>query len=140
MNIVSLTIDSCPTHVPLVGVCAKEMAVDYFSVDHLSEIEQALVELVNNCIEHAYSGQNGCQITVQYMLENDRLVIKVTDQGKQFDPKRLENLDADFDYDPLDIDNLPEGGFGLKIIKSCMDEVLYNRINGNNQWSLTKYI
>jgi serine/threonine-protein kinase RsbW len=139
MSHVSLTIDSRPENVPLVGSCAKEMAAEFFSVDKLSEIEQALTETVNNCIEHAYSGSEDRQITINYALSNDRLSIEIIDQGKQFDPERLNNLDTDFDYDPLDINNLPEGGFGLKVIKSCMDEVNYRREDDKNHWSLTKF-
>lgn len=139
MNCVSLTIDSRPENVPLVGSCAKGMAAEFFSLDKLAEIEQALAETVNNCIEHAYSGSEDHQIAVNYTLSGDRLCIEIIDQGKQFDPERLNNLDADFDYDPLDINNLPEGGFGLKVIKSCMDEVNYRREDGKNHWSLTKF-
>jgi serine/threonine-protein kinase RsbW len=140
MNHVSLTIDSRPENVPLVGACAKEIAGDSFSVEKLSEIEQALVETVNNCIEHAYCGSEDRQITIKYVLSNDRLFVEITDQGKQLDTQHLNNLHAAFNYDPFDIDNLPEGGFGLKVINSCMDEVNYRREDGKNHWTLTKFV
>ncbi|MEQ1738634.1 MAG: ATP-binding protein [Methyloglobulus sp.] len=139
MNHVSLTIDSRPENVPLVCTCAKGMVDGFFSVDKLAEIEQALAEAVNNCIEHAYSGSEDYQILIKYTLSDDRLFIEITDEGKPFDPEHLNNLKSDFDYDPFDIDNLPEGGFGLKVIKSCMDEVNYHREDGKNHWRLTKY-
>ena len=138
MNRVSLTIDSRPENVPLACACVKELVTEFFPIDKLLEIEQALAETVNNCIEHAYSGSEDQQITINYAISNDRLLIEIIDQGKQFDPERLKNLNTDFDYDPLDIDSLPEGGFGLKVIKSCMDEVNYQREDGKNHWSLTK--
>lgn len=139
MNRVSLTIDSRPENVPLACTCVKELVTKFFPVDKLLEIEQALAETVNNCIEHAYSGSEDQQITINYAISNNRLFIEIIDQGKQFDSEHLKNLNTDFDYDPLDINNLPEGGFGLKVIKSCMDEVNYYREDGKNHWSLTKH-
>ncbi len=139
MNHVSLVIDSRPENVPLVGAYARELVGNFFSEVKLTEIEQALAETVNNCIEHAYGGSGRNQILINYTLANDRLIVEVTDQGKPFDAERMKNLTAEFDYDSLDIDNLPEGGFGLKVIKSCMDEVNYRREDGKNCWSLAKY-
>lgn len=140
MNQISLTIDSRPENVPLAGLCAKEFAGNVFNTEQLSNIEQALVETVNNCIEHAYSDVSSeGVIEITYSLSDDCIVIEVMDQGKQFDPAKLENLDKVDDFDPLDFDNLPEGGFGLKVIKSCMDKIDYRRDNGRNHWLLTKY-
>ncbi len=140
MNHVSLTIDSRPENVPLVGACAKEIAGESFSIDKLSEIEQALVETVNNCIEHAYCGSEDRQITIKYALSNDRLFVEIIDHGKGLDPQCLKKLTAELDYNPSDIDGLPEGGFGLNVINSCMDEVHYRREDGKNHWSLTKFV
>lgn len=140
MNQVLLTIDSRPGNVPLVGACVREIAGDSFSVEKLSEIEQALVETVNNCIEHAYCGSEDRQITIKYALSDDRLFVEITDQGKQLDTKHLKNLQAAFNFDPLDVDNLPEGGFGLKVINNCMDEVNYRYEDSKNHWSLTKFV
>lgn len=139
MNRVALTIDSRPENVPLVGACVKEMADGYFSVAKLTEIEQAVTETVNNCIEHAYSGSQEQQIVINCGLLEDCLVIEIIDQGKQLNSECLMNMTTDFNYDPDDIDNLPEGGLGLKIIKSYMDKVNYRRENDHNHWSLTKY-
>lgn len=139
MNHVSLVIDSRPENVPLVGACVKELAVNFFTEVKIAEVEQALVETVNNCIEHAYGGSEIHQIIIDYTLSSDCLIVEVTDQGKPLDVERVKNLTEGFNYDPFDIDNLPEGGFGLKVIKNCIDEVDYRRVDGKNCWSLTKY-
>lgn len=140
MNQISLTIDSRPENVPLAGFCAKEFAGHLFNTEQLSNIEQALVEAVNNCIEHGYSGLSKGKIIINYNLSSERFVIELIDQGKEFDATRLEKLNTDFTYDPLDIDNLPEGGFGLIVIKRCMDEISYRREDGKNYWTLTKFV
>jgi serine/threonine-protein kinase RsbW len=139
MSNIALTIDSRPENVPLVCSSIIEMAAEFFSVDKLTEIEQAVAETVNNCIEHALCGSEGYQITINCELLNDRLFIEITDEGKQFDSERLNNLNTGFDYDPRDIPGLPEGGFGLSVLKSCMDIVNYRREGGKNHWLLTKF-
>jgi serine/threonine-protein kinase RsbW len=139
MNHISLSVDSRPENVPLVAACTKELAGGLFSATKLSEIEQALTEAVNNCIEHAYCGSKEFRIVIEYTLANDCLLIEIIDQGKQLDPDYFKNLDTEFNFDPHDIDNLPEGGFGLKVIKSYMDEANYRYENGNNYWLLKKY-
>ena len=55
------------------------------------------------------------------------------------EPEWLDNLNANFDCDDIDLENLSEGGRGLKIVKSCMDEVSYQNRNEHNRWLLIKY-
>jgi serine/threonine-protein kinase RsbW len=105
----------------------------------LAEIEVAVVETVNNCIEHASEGSETHKISIGFLLTDDRLAVEVQDNGKAIDTDYLQNLEAEFDFDPSDIANLPEGGMGLKIIKNCMDEVYYQNTDGQNRWLLTKF-
>jgi serine/threonine-protein kinase RsbW len=135
-----LTVDSSLENIPLISKYVKEIAKDFFSVTQLAEIEQAVSEAINNCIKHAYGYSDQHQITVQCTLLNNRLLIEIIDQGKPFDVRHLEEINTDFDYDPLDIINLPESGLGLKIIKNYMDEVSYQRKDGNNHWSYYKIL
>lgn len=138
VNFASLTIAGRPDNIPLAGLCGKEFASCFFPTEKLIEIEQALVETINNCVEHAYADSDGAPIKIEFKLLKDRLLIEVTDHGKQFLSNRLVQADSAFDFDPEDIDNLPEGGMGLMIIKSCMDDVSYHRNEGTNFWRLTK--
>jgi serine/threonine-protein kinase RsbW len=46
----------------------------------------------------------------------------------------------DLDYDPNDIDNLPESGMGLYLIKQLMDDLDYYSINGKNYFTLRKFL
>jgi serine/threonine-protein kinase RsbW len=139
MNKVTLTIISNLENVRLAGLCAREIACQSFDETSVAEIELATVEAVNNCIEHACSGSDQHQISIEFWLDEDRLSIQMIDQGKAIDPEWLNNLNSDFDFDPTDFDNLPEGGMGLKIIKNCMDEVSYQQLAEHNRWLLIKY-
>lgn len=139
MNRISLTIASRPENARLVGLCAKEIACEAFDNETVAEIELAVVEAVNNCIEHACAGLDQHQIIIEFWLRKDRLSIEMIDQGAAIELEWLDNLSADFDFDPTDMENLPEGGMGLKIIKNCMDEVSYQNVDDRNRWLLTKY-
>lgn len=139
MNRISLTIVSSFDNIRLVGLCAREIACRSFGDEALAEIELTAVEAVNNCVEHACAGSDKHQITIEFLLSEDRLSIEIVDQGKKIEPEWLDNLNANFDFDDTDLENLPEGGMGLKIVKSCMDEVSYQYIDERNRWLLIKF-
>lgn len=139
MNRITLTITSKWENVRIAALCAKEIAHQAFDEAALVEIEVAVVETVNNCIEHAYAGSDEHQVTIRYLLADDQLVIEIIDDGKVMAKNFLDNLHTDFDFDPTDFDNLPEGGMGLKLVKNCMDEVCYQHNGEHNLWVLTKY-
>ena len=140
MNKVILIITNNLENARLAGLCAREVAGEFFDEESLAKIELAIIETVNNCIEHAYDGFGNHQIAITFYLTDERFSIEITDQGKAIESKQLENINQDFYYDPEDIGNLPEGGMGLKIIKNCVDEVIYQNVNGSNRWLLMKRI
>ncbi|MBP1466876.1 ATP-binding protein [Candidatus Chloroploca sp. M-50] len=41
-------------------------------------------------------------------------------------------------YEPPDLDDIPNGGMGIFLIRKLMDDVTYTRVSGRNHWSLTK--
>jgi Anti-sigma regulatory factor (Ser/Thr protein kinase) len=127
----------------LAGLCANEIASELFDEASLAEIELAVVEIVNNCIEHAYAGSDQHKIVVKFCLNEDRLSVEIIDRGKAIEPEQLEifngDVDLDFDFDCSDIEGLPEGDMGLKIVKNCMDVVTFKNANGYNHCLLIKY-
>lgn len=139
MNKIKLIILNRLENSRLVGLCAKEVAAQLFDEAALTEIELAVIEIVNNCIEHACTDSDNQQISIEFLLKADRLLIEVMDKGKAIAPDLLEDISNDFNFDSTDFENLPEGGMGLKIVKNCMDEVSYQNQNGKNHWLLTKY-
>lgn len=138
VNKVILVIMSDFKNARLAGLCAKETACEFFDDESLAEIELAVVETVNNCIEHAYAETDSHQIAIEFWATETEFCVEVVDRGKEIKAEQLEYIDANFDFDYSDIDNLPEGGMGLKIIYNCMDRVSYQNINGRNCWLLIK--
>ena len=98
------------------------------------ELEICLVESLNNIIKHAYKEDTSKSIEVVIEVTEKDVIIKAKDRGisrKDFKKPILE-------YDPDDIENLPEGGMGLFIIDQLMDEVTYKTENGVNIFTMKK--
>jgi len=76
----------------------------------------AFAEAFNNIVVHGYAGLPPGNVDVEISWSIDAFVIKITDQGHSFDPASVEVPDLDL---------LPEGGLGLFIMRSFMDEVDY---------------
>lgn len=94
-----------------------------------AHVELAVAEAVNNAIRHAYGRRPGHPIEVTVTLDETRLTIEVSDEGEPMEPRPAPVLD----FDPGDLERLPEGGMGLFLIHSVMDEVEYETRGGRNR-------
>ena len=83
-------------------------------VDH--EIVSAFSEAFNNVVIHGYEGGPVREIEIEIVLGEAAITVHVRDYGKSFD----------FSSVPLPVlDDLPESGLGVFIIRSFMDDVRY---------------
>jgi serine/threonine-protein kinase RsbW len=76
----------------------------------------AFGEAFNNIAIHGYRTGPPGDVDIEIESNEDGIVIRMMDTGRSFDP-------ATADIPPMD--DLPESGMGLFIIKSFMDEVDY---------------
>jgi len=76
----------------------------------------ALGEAFNNIAIHGYADGPPGEVVVEISWTHNEIVMQITDTGLSFDPEQVELPD---------LDALPEGGMGLFIIRSFMDEVDY---------------
>lgn len=92
----------------------------------------AFNEAFNNIVEHAYAVTPG-DVEVALQVEDDRLVLRLTDcgQGFNFD-------DAGASEQPPEFDTLSEGGMGLFIIRRAMSEVFYERRQDRNLLTMVR--
>jgi serine/threonine-protein kinase RsbW len=93
-----------------------------FSYEQVEDIKLAVSEACNNAILHAApaGGRAATQVVVRMRPSEQRLEITVFDQGHVAAPG-LEMPEGGNDWHGLD--DLPEGGMGLLLIQSLMDEV-----------------
>jgi anti-sigma regulatory factor (Ser/Thr protein kinase) len=95
-------------------------------------VVSAFMEIFNNIAIHAYQRKGGGRIEMEIALSKDSLVIEVRDEGRPFDIDEVAELPEE-----LDDDSLPEGGMGIHIAKTMLDEMTYEP-GPPNLWRLCK--
>ncbi|OQW90515.1 MAG: hypothetical protein BWK79_19670 [Beggiatoa sp. IS2] len=135
---VTLTIDSNLDNVSLVGVSIQGLCMlTPLSPEAIHDVQLCVVESINNVIEHSYTHQEGYQVVITAYLFNDRVMLDIVDTGKGMDEHLRQVVNAPHIKSPPESD-LPEGGWGLYIIKSKMDEVTYQTTNNTHTLRLVK--
>ncbi|MEJ5352471.1 MAG: ATP-binding protein [Melioribacteraceae bacterium] len=95
-----------------------------------------LTEALNNVIKHAYKEEKGKTIQVKVIKDENLVEVNIIDEGLPRTNLEIKKLD----YNPNDLDSLPESGMGLFIIQQLMDELDYFSINGKNYFVLKKWL
>ncbi len=132
---ITLSIDSTLKDVALIGLSINKICSQIPLTDvETYQIEACVVEAINNTIEHAYENKTGHRVDVHVSLHLDRIVFQVSDTGLSM----KNTLSPSLDFDPEDIENLPEGGMGLFIIHQVMDTVTYTSNTHKNTLEMTK--
>jgi len=120
----------------LVSCSAQRDPDDPFSNDVRHPFDTAVVsafmEIFNNVAIHAYKRKGGGTIEIAITPNERELVIEVRDTGSPFDIDEVAPLPTE-----LDVDSLPEGGMGIHIAKTMLDEVTYEP-GPPNMWRLCK--
>jgi serine/threonine-protein kinase RsbW len=93
-----------------------------------ADVISACTELFTNVVRHGYGGGSPDLVEIEVEPSNDRVVIRMTDNGKPFDPAAVE--------DP-ELSELPEHGMGIFIVRRCMDRAVYEP-GPPNRWTLER--
>ena len=89
-----------------------------FDQKQIYEIQLAVNEAIANIIEHAYDGDESGEIQLSMAAEaNGDIEIAIRDFAEKADLDKLVSRD---------LDDLRDGGIGIFLIKSLMDEVEYD--------------
>jgi sigma-B regulation protein RsbU (phosphoserine phosphatase) len=87
-----------------------------------------LEELVTNLYKHGLvEGSGGCTAEIALSLEQDRLSIEFSDNGKPFDPLAQPLPDLD-----LPAESRLPGKLGLHLLRAFVDEASYRRKGDRN--------
>ena len=92
-------------------------------------------ELINNVISYAFDDDAEHRIEVRVELDDQRLVITISDDGSPFNPFQTDPPDT-----ALSLDERGIGGLGVHVVRNMMDEVSYNRRTDRNVVTLVKYL
>ncbi|AJE03762.1 ATP-binding protein [Geobacter pickeringii] len=132
---VDIKVPNQTRYLSLIGRIGEDIAkeLDRFDGDRETlayHLNLVLTEAMVNAIKHANANDPDKMVHVYITIsDQDVLIIKVYDAGQGFDINTIP---------PPDFDALEDRGRGIYIIKSLMDTVKYDRINGGNVLEMTK--
>lgn len=139
MRKITLTIDSKLDNVALIGTAIQGLCtLTPLTATAIDDVQLCVVESVNNAIEHSYANQMNYLVEVTVSLFPDYLMIEIADTGEAMDASLLKFVTSPDITRLPPLRKLPEGGWGLYIIKSRMDEVTYYSHKGLNILRLVK--
>ncbi|MBK7105609.1 MAG: ATP-binding protein [Ignavibacteriae bacterium] len=137
MNTKKFIINSEYKNVNSVCFITKTFCEDHFiSENSIREIELSLAEALNNIIKHAYKGEENNTIEISLEIISNKFKVILSDFGIERSNLNKPTLE----FDPNDIESLPEGGMGLFIIEQLMDETNYLRDGNKNIFTMVKTI
>ncbi|MCY7377318.1 MAG: ATP-binding protein [Pyrinomonadaceae bacterium] len=99
-----------------------------FNSKAINQIKTALVEACINAAEHSLSPDR--KIYQKFAFEGDKIVITVSNRGLRIADQQATEINPD------------EGrrGWGLRLIKTLMDEVKFEQVDDGTRISMTKYL
>ena len=100
-----------------------------------NNLNLALEEAVTNVILYAYPEGTDGLVDIDARVDGNALTFILSDGGKAFDPTAREDVDIS-----ADVDDRPIGGLGIHLVRTIMDSVRYERKDGKNILTMTKYI
>ena len=105
-----------------------------FRPEAINQIKTAIVEACINASEHSFSPDR--KIYQRFRVENDRLVVTISSRGVV--PTNI----GDKVVDNRNHNDLGEErrGWGLKLIRTLMDEVEFERVDEGTRLRMTKYL
>lgn len=95
-------------------------------------MQVALDELMANELSH---GRHTGSVTIELELDQERVTFTLTSDGPPFDPFERAAPDT-----TLAVNERPVGGLGLHLVRELMNEVRYERRNGQNVVVLVKLL
>lgn len=120
----------------LVAARAVEQVAENMEFDTraIHQIRLALIEACINAFEH--SGSDDPNVYINFVVQEDRLLIIVRDFGKGFDP--LEVPEPAIRNKLSSMGN--RRGWGLMLIRKLMDEVVYEDASPGTTLRMVKYL
>ncbi|MED4648206.1 anti-sigma B factor RsbW [Bacillus inaquosorum] len=109
-----------------------------YTYDEIEDLKIAVSEACTNAVQHAYKEDKNGEVSIRFGVFEDRLEIIVADEGDSFDfDEKQQDLGP---YTPSHtVDQLSEGGLGLYLMETLMDEVRVQNNSGVTV-AMTKYL
>jgi serine/threonine-protein kinase RsbW len=108
-----------------------------FRTEALNQIKTAIVEACINASEHSFSPDR--KIYQRFRVESDRFVITISSRGI-LPTNTGTPEDSNATKSEADDASDERRGWGLKLIRTLMDEVEFERVDEGTRLRMTKYV
>ena len=126
---IKMEIPANPDYVSILRLTTSGIANKLgFSMDDIEDMKVAVSEACSNAVKHSEDNK----VSINFNLLNNGIQIEIIDNGKGYDIDAIETPD---------LSNPKEGGLGLFIIQTLMDEVdIESKGNQGTTIKMTKYL
>lgn len=101
-------------------------------------IELGVAEVLTNIVQH---GQGQGPIELECLRREGAVEVLVRDSGRPIPFEQLAQAGpACFDFDPADLDRLPDHGMGLALVKCLFHRLDYQQADGRNLLRLQRLL
>lgn len=136
---VELRVPAKPQYVSVIRLAVSGLAARMgFSYDEIEDLKIATGEAVTNVVHHAYKDSDGGEIVIGCALFGNKIEIMVADYGSSFNFEEVKLKVGPYQENE-NVALLREGGLGLYLMESLMDEVKLNNEGGVTVF-MTKYV
>ncbi|GIN86569.1 serine-protein kinase RsbW [Heyndrickxia sporothermodurans] len=139
LDYIEMKIPAKPEYISVIRLTLSGIASRMgFAYEKIEDLKIATSEAITNAIQHAYKERTSGEIIIGFGIFHDRLEVMVGDKGKSFDLEKAKHEIGPY-TENKDIEFLREGGLGLYLIESLMDEVRIQYKEGVMVF-MTKYL
>lgn len=136
---VEIRVPAKPQFVSVIRLAISGLATRVgFLYDQIEDIKIAVSEAVTNVVHHAYQDNEEGNIVIGCALYTNKLEIMVTDYGNSFDFEEIKLKIGPYKQSDS-IAHLREGGLGLFLMETLMDEVKVSNEGGVTVF-MTKFV
>lgn len=136
---VEVRVPAKPQYVSVIRLTISGLAARMgFSYDEIEDLKIATGEAVTNVVHHAYNDHEEGEIVIGCALFEHKIEIMVADYGTSFNFEEVKSKIGPYQENE-NVALLREGGLGLYLMESLMDEVKLNNEGGVTVF-MTKYV
>lgn len=136
---VEVRVPAKPQYVSVIRLTVSGLAARIgFTYDEIEDLKIATGEAVTNVVHHAYNEHEEGEIVIGCALFDHKIEIMVADYGSSFNFEEVKLKIGPYQENE-NVALLREGGLGLYLMESLMDEVKLNNEGGVTVF-MTKYV
>jgi serine/threonine-protein kinase RsbW len=132
-----LSVPARPEYIAVVRLVVASLASArrVLADDRIDDLKLAVSEACTNALEANHRAGGDAPVVVSCWEAPERFEVRVTDSGGGFDPDQLPDHPPVTDPDRLNF----ERGLGIPLIRSLVDDVRFESVEGGTSVTMTLY-